>query len=119
MRILLYAGIIDYGKYLYQQNKKRKEQKKNQKIVHLKEIKMRPKTDVHDYRFKVKHVRDFLAAGDRVKITVKFRGREMAFQQSGRDQLDKVVVDTQDVGKIEAFPKMEGRQMTMVLVPKN
>lgn len=110
--------IIDYGKFLYQQDKKRKEQKKNQKVMHLKEIKMRPKTDVHDYQFKVKHVREFLAAGDRVKITVKFRGREMAFQQSGKAQLDKVVADTLDIGKVESFPKMEGRQMIMVLVPK-
>ena len=110
--------IIDYGKYIYQQDKKKKEAKKNQKIVHLKEIKMRPKTDVHDYNFKVKHVREFVESGDRVKITIRFRGREMAFQENGRVQLEKVVADTEDIAKVESLPKMEGRQMTMVLVPK-
>lgn len=109
--------IIDYGKYTYQQNKKKKEAKKNQRVMHLKEIKMRPKTDVHDYNFKVKHVRQFIQSGDRVKITVRFKGREMAFLEAGRKQLDKVVVDTQDIAKIESMPKVEARTMIMVLVP--
>lgn len=109
--------IIDYGKYKYQQEKKKKEAKKNQKVVHLKEIKMRPKTDVHDYNFKVKHVKEFLENGDRVKITVRFKGREMAYVENGRAQLLKVVEDTNELAKIEIPPKLEGRNYTMVLVP--
>ena len=109
--------IIDYGKYAYQKDKKKKEAKKHQRVMHLKEIKMRPKTDVHDYNFKVKHVRQFIEAGDRVKITIRFKGREMAFLGAGRKQLDKVIADTQDLAKIESMPKVEDRNMIMVLVP--
>jgi len=109
--------IIDFGKYNYQQEKKKKEAKKHQKIIHLKEIKMRPKTDVHDYNFKVKHVREFLGNGDRVKITIKFRGREMVHTDGGKIQLDKVMQDTSDIGKVEIPPRLEGRNMHMTLVP--
>ena len=109
--------IIDFGKYNYQQSKKKKENKKNQKVMHLKEIKMRPKTDVHDYKFKVKHIIEFINAGNRVKITIKFRGREMAFLNTGREQLNKVVEDTKDIAKVESMPKVEGKNMIMVLVP--
>ena len=109
--------IINYGKYAYQQQKKKKQNKKSQHVMHLKNIKMRPKTDVHDYNFKVRHVKEFIESGDRVKITIKFRGREMSFLKMGHDQLDKVVEDTKDIAKIESRPKMEGRNMIMVLVP--
>ncbi len=109
--------IIDYGKYSYQQDKKKKEAKKKQRVMHLKEIKMRPKTDVHDYNFKVKHIKQFIVSGDRVKITIRFKGREMSFLEAGRAQLDKVVVDTKDIAKIESMPTVEGRNMIMVLVP--
>ena len=109
--------IINYGKYSYQQDKKKKEAKKKQRVMHLKEIKMRPKTDVHDYNFKVKHVRQFIQTGNRVKITIRFRGREMSFLEAGRIQIDKVIADTKDIAKIESMPKVEDRNMIMVLVP--
>ena len=109
--------IIDYGRFLYQREKKKKEAKKHQHTVQLKEIKMRPKTDVHDYNFKVRHVRSFLKNGDKVKLTIRFKGREMAFVDLGNKQIDRVVEDTKDLGKVESKPKMEGRTLFMVLSP--
>ena len=109
--------LIDYGRYIYQKEKKAKESKKSRKVVNLKEIKMRPKTDVHDYNFKVKHINQFLTNGDKVKVTVRFRGREMAMKKSGWDQMEKIIEDTKENGKIESQPKMEGYNMIMILSP--
>ena len=107
--------IIDYGKFIYQE--KKKEAKKTNKVVHLKEIKMRPKTDVHDYNFKVKHVRQFIEHGDKVKITIRFKGREIAFIDFGKKQIDKVIADTKDIAKVEVNPRMEGKNLFMILAP--
>lgn len=109
--------IIDYGKFSYQVEKKKKEAKKNQKVVHLKEIKLRPKTDVHDYNFKVKHVQEFLEDGDRVKITIRFKGREMAYIDSGKEQINRVIADTEGLAKPEGTPRLEGRNLSVTLVP--
>jgi len=109
--------IIDYGKYTYQVEKKKKEAKKTQKIVHLKEIKLRPKTDVHDYNFKIKHAKEFLAAGDRVKITVRFKGREMAYIDNGKERLNQIIADTVGIAKPDGLPRMEGRNLSVTLVP--
>ncbi|MBN8217722.1 MAG: translation initiation factor IF-3 [Spirochaetes bacterium] len=109
--------IIDFGKFNYQQEKKQKEARKHSKVVQNKEIKLRPKTDVHDYNFKVKHIREFLEDGNRVKVTVKFKGREMAYTENGRKQLEKIIVDIADVGKIEVPPRLTGRNYDMTLTP--
>ncbi|HMB00448.1 MAG TPA: translation initiation factor IF-3 [Spirochaetota bacterium] len=110
--------IIDYGKYIYKQKKKKKEAKKNQKIVHLKEIKMRPKTDIHDYNFKVKHAKEFIAKGDRVKFTIRFRGREMNHTETGFTKLNKIMEDMNEVAIVDSKPKMEGRNIFMTIVPR-
>ena len=109
--------IMDYGQYKYQQSKRAHEAKKNQKVVHLKEIKLRPKTEEHDFNFKLKHALEFIANGDRVKVSVFFRGREMAHQELGRRLLDKFADDAKELTQIEVPAKMEGRSMTMILVP--
>jgi len=110
--------IMDYGKFLFIERKKKKDAKKKQKIIHIKEIKFRPKTDIHDYDFKKKHIIDFLLAGDKVKVTVRYRGREMAYQNIGRDMLLKIKEDIKEYGEVEKDPKMEGRNMFMMLTPK-
>ncbi|MFH1654090.1 MAG: translation initiation factor IF-3 [Pseudomonadota bacterium] len=109
--------IIDYGKYKYEQDKKKHEQKKHQVVVKLKEIKLRPVTDEHDFQTKLKHVRRFLEEGDKVKITMRFRGREMAHLEIGRKLMDELKQRVQDICKIEQDAKVEGRQMFMLLVP--
>lgn len=109
--------IMDYGKYKYEQSKKRHEQKKRQFVVHIKEIKMRPATDEHDFQTKLRHVKRFLEDGDKVKISVRFRGREMAHVDLGRDRMQRVVEEMRGLGEVESFPKMEGRQMFMMLAP--
>ena len=109
--------IMDYGQYKYQQSKRAHEAKKNQKVVHLKEIKLRPKTEEHDFNFKLKHALEFIEKGDRVKVSVFFRGREMAHQQLGRKLLDKFAEEAKDMTQLEVAPKMEGRSMSMILVP--
>jgi len=106
--------IMDYGKYLFELSKR---SKKKSKQVQVKEIKMRPVTDIGDYQVKMRKAGEFLDAGDKVKITVRFRGREMAYQDLGRDLLDRVVRDMQEHAVIEQTPRMEGRQMVMVLSP--
>ncbi len=111
--------IMDYGKYKYEQSKRAKEAKKHQHTIHVKEMKFRPKTEDHDYQFKLKHVRKFLADGNKAKMTVRFRGREMAHTQLGRKILEKLVQDTQDLAAVEQQPKMEGRNMTLVLGPRH
>jgi len=109
--------IMDMGKYKYDLQKKTNIAKKKQKVVALKEIKMRPGTDVHDYNFKVKNAKKFLTNKDKVKFTVKFKGREMQHINLGKDLMQRIIEDTKDVGKIETHPKFEGRQMIMIIQP--
>ena len=109
--------IMDMGKYKYDLQKKANIAKKKQKKVSLKEIKLRPGTDTHDYNFKIKNAKKFLVKKDKVKFTVKFKGREMQHIQLGRDLMNRIVEDTKDVGKIETHPKFEGRQMVMIIQP--
>ena len=109
--------IMDMGKYKYDLQKKANVAKKKQKVVALKEIKLRPGTDVHDYNFKVKNAKKFLVNKDKVKFTVKFKGREMQHINLGKDLMNRIIEDTKDVGKIETHPKFEGRQMIMIIQP--
>jgi len=109
--------IMDMGKYKYDLQKKTNIAKKKQKVVALKEIKMRPGTDVHDYNFKVKNAKKFLTNKDKVKFTVKFKGREMQHINLGKDLMNRIIEDTKGVGKIETHPKFEGRQMIMIIQP--
>ena len=110
--------LMDFGKFKYEQSKKRDESKKKQKQVQIKEIKFRPGTDDGDYNIKMRNIQRFLADGDKVKITLRFRGREMAHQQLGAQLLKRVQEDLVEVGAVEQFPKMEGRQMVMMVAPK-
>ena len=110
--------ILDYGKFKYEAQKKKNEAKKKQKIIEVKEIKLRRNIDEHDYQVKMRNVQKFLDEGDKVKVTMRFRGREMAHQELGVNVLNRVRDDTEEVAKIEAFPKLEGRQMIMVIAPK-
>ena len=112
------AKILDFGKYKYETQKKASEARKKQKTVEVKEIKMRPNIDTHDYDVKMRSIVRFFEEGDKVKVTLRFRGREMAHQELGRAVLKRVQVDTEEIAKVEAFPKMEGRQMVMVMAPK-
>jgi translation initiation factor IF-3 len=109
--------IMDFGKYKYEQQKRESEARKKQKVIEVKEVKFRPNTDTHDYDVKMRNVTKFLDNGDKVKITLRFRGREMAHQELGRDLLNRVAEDTKEIGKIENMPKMEGRQMIMIIGP--
>tara|TARA_B100000767_G_scaffold211649_1_gene198830 strand:- start:344 stop:889 length:546 start_codon:yes stop_codon:yes gene_type:complete len=109
--------IMDMGKYKYDLQKKANLAKKKQKIVALKEIKLRPGTDVHDYNFKIKNAKKFLVKGDKVKFTVKFKGREMQHINLGRDLMNRIIEDAKEVGKVETKPKFEGRQMIMIIQP--
>jgi translation initiation factor IF-3 len=110
--------IVDLGKLKYQSQKKAAEARKKQKVIEIKEIKMRPNIDTHDYEVKMKAVRRFFEEGDKVKLTLRFRGREMAHMELGMDLLNKVREDTAAIAKVEAEPKLEGRQMMMVLAPR-
>ena len=110
--------IMDFGKFKYEQQKKANEARKRQKIVELKEIKMRPGIDDHDYQTKMRNANKFLENEDKVKFTVRFRGREMAHQDLGRRVLERVQAELGDAVKLEAHPKMEGRQMVMIVAPK-
>lgn len=107
--------ILDYGKYKYEEQKKKNEAKKKQKVIAVKEIKLRPGIDVHDYEVKMKAARKFLDHGDKVKVTVRFRGREMAHQELGLQVLNKMKNELESLAKVEQMPKSEGRMMTMVL----
>ncbi|MDF0602859.1 translation initiation factor IF-3 [Psychromarinibacter sp. C21-152] len=109
--------IMDFGKYKYEQQKRESEARKKQKTIEVKEVKFRPNTDVHDYDVKMRNVLRFLEAGDKVKVTLRFRGREMAHQNLGRELLERVADDVKEVGKVENMPKMEGRQMVMMIGP--
>ena len=109
--------IMDIGKYKYDQQKKASKAKKNQKKVELKEIKLRPVTGVHDYTFKIKNAQKFLSKGDKVKFTVKFKGRELQHKHLGNQLMDKIIQDMQNIGKVELHPKFDGKQMIMVIQP--
>ena len=109
--------IMDFGKFKYEQQKRESEARKKQKIIEIKEVKFRPNTDTNDYDVKMRNVFKFLEGGDKVKVTLRFRGREMAHQNLGRELLERVAADTKDIGRVENFPKMEGRQMVMVIGP--
>ena len=110
--------ILNYGKFKYEAQKRANEARKKQKIIEIKEIKLRPNIDEHDYQVKMRNVQKFLNAGDKVKVTLRFRGREMAHQEIGANVLTRVREETDEFAKVEAMPKMEGRQMIMVLAPK-
>ncbi|MEM6577120.1 MAG: translation initiation factor IF-3 [Pseudomonadota bacterium] len=109
--------IMDFGKYKYEQQKRESEARKKQKVIEVKEVKFRPNTDTHDYDVKMRNVFRFLEGGDKVKVTLRFRGREMAHQELGRDLLERVAADIEGLGKVENMPKMEGRQMIMIIGP--
>lgn len=110
--------VMDYGKFLFEKSKAQKEQKKKQKLIQVKEIKFRPGTDEGDYQVKLRNLRRFLESGDKAKVTIRFRGREMAHQDIGIELLERVKTDLEDVSNCESFPKkVEGRQMIMVLAP--
>ena len=109
--------IIDMGKFKYDAQKKANVAKKKQKIVLLKEIKLRPVTETHDYEFKVKNAKKFIGKGDKVKFTIRFKGRELQHSHLGRELMDKIKIDMQDIGKVELHPKFDGKQMIMVIQP--
>ncbi|MDD2868229.1 MAG: translation initiation factor IF-3 [Neomegalonema sp.] len=110
--------ILDVGKFKYEQQKKAAEAKKNQKIVEVKEVKLRPNIDDHDYEVKMRSMVRFLEEGDKVKVTLRFRGREMAHQGLGQQLLDKVATELETLGKVESMPRLEGRQMVMIVGPR-
>jgi translation initiation factor IF-3 len=109
--------IMDYGKFKYQQSKKAHDAKKKQAVVHLKEVKMRPKTEEHDFQFKLRHIERFLKEGNKTKVTVVFRGRELAHPDLGRNMLNRITEEAKEWGKVEQGPKFEGRNFIMVLAP--
>ena len=109
--------IMDYGKFKYEEKKKASEAKKKQVVVHLKEVKLRPKTEEHDYEFKVRNVKRFLEEGNKARVTIMFRGREITHRELGQRILEDVVKDVKEVGVVEQAPRMEGRQMFMILAP--
>ena len=110
--------ILDYGKYKYEQQKKRNEARKKQKVIEIKEIKVRPNIDENDYQTKLRAMKSFIEEGDKVKVTLRFRGREMAHQEIGVRVLERIRSEMDPLTKIESMPRMEGRQMVMVLAPK-
>ena len=109
--------IIDMGKYKYDEQKKANQAKKKQKKIELKEIKLRPVTETHDYQFKIKNAKKFISKGDKVKFTIRFKGRELQHSHLGRELMDKIKDDMQDIGKVELHPKFDGKQMIMVIQP--
>jgi translation initiation factor IF-3 len=112
------AKILDYGKFKFQEQKKAAEARKKQKVIEIKEIKMRPMIDDHDYDVKMKSIRRFFDEGDKVKVTLRFRGREMAHQELGHKLLNRVKADTLEIAKVESEPRFEGRQIVMIIAPK-
>lgn len=109
--------IMDYGRFKYHQAKKTQEAKKHQTVIQMKEVKIRPKTEEHDFQVKAKKIREFLGEGDKVKVTVMFRGREVTLPERGMDQLNKLIAQLEDAGKVEQPARMEGRTMSMLLTP--
>ena len=110
--------VMDYGKYKYQLSKKAHDAKKKQSVVSVKEVKVSPKTQEHDLSFKIRHMRRFLENGDKVKVTMVFRGREITHTEIGREVLDKIVAEIEEFGTVEVSPKLEGRHMVMIITPK-
>ena len=110
--------ILDFGKFKYEEQKRKNEARKKQKVIEVKEIKLRPGIDIHDYEVKMRAIHRFLEEGDKVKVTMRFRGRELAHQEIGMAVLERVKTELQEKSKVEQWPKMEGRQMTMVIAPK-
>jgi translation initiation factor IF-3 len=110
--------VMDFGRFKYQQSKKQQESKKKQTIIQIKEVKIRPKTEEHDYQFKLRAIRKFLSQKNKTKVSLMFRGREIAHANLARSMLERIVEDTVDLASVEQFPKLEGRNMTMVLAPK-
>ena len=110
--------ILDYGRFRYEAQKKKNEARKKQKVIEVKEIKMRPNIDTHDYEVKMRSIHRFIEEGDKVKVTMRFRGREMVHQEIGKQVLDRVREEMEATAKVEQFPKLEGRQMTMVMAPR-
>jgi translation initiation factor IF-3 len=109
--------IMDYGKFKYQQQKKAHDAKKKQAVVHIKEVKMRPKTEEHDFEFKLRHIERFLKEGNKIKVTVVFRGRELAHPDLGRNVVNRIIEGTKEIGKVEQEAKFEGRNFVMILAP--
>ena len=109
--------VMDIGKYKYDMQKKANKAKKNQRISVLKELKLRPGTEIHDYNFKIKNAKKFLTKGDKVKFTVRFKGREMQFTDQGKTLMNRIIEDTKELGKVEVSPKFEGKQMIMIIQP--
>ena len=112
------AKIMDYGKYKYEAQKKKSEARKKQSVIIVKELKIRPNIEEHDYQVKIRAMNRFFGDGDKVKVTLRFRGREMAHQELGAKLLERVQEDLEGIAKVEQFPKMEGRQVTMVFAPR-
>lgn len=110
--------IMDYGKYKYEQSKREKEARKKQRIITVKEVRLSPNIDVHDMQVKLKNIRRFLGDGDKVKVTVRFRGRQITYTNAGKKLLDQIAEEVKDLGLVEKEAKVEGRQMTMILAPK-
>lgn len=110
--------VMDFGRFLFEANKKRAAARKKQKQIQVKEIKFRPGTDEGDYQIKLKNLKKFLEGGDKAKVTLRFRGRELAHQELGMEMLKRIESDLKELGSVEQFPKMEGRQMIMVIAPK-
>lgn len=111
--------IMNYGKYKYQQNKRSQEAKKHQTVIQVKEVKFRPRTEEHDFQFKLRNVKRFLDEGDKVKISLMFRGREIAHPEFGRDMLNRIIEELKDHTAVEQAPRLEGRNMVMILSPKS
>jgi len=111
--------VMNYGKYKYQQNKRTQEARKHQTVIHVKEVKVRPRTEEHDFQFKLGHVKRFLDEGNKVKISVLFRGREIAHPEFGKEMLNRFVEGVKDLTVIEQAPRLEGRNMVMILAPKS
>ena len=111
--------LMDYGKYKYEEARRQREARKKQHVIHVKEVKFRPGIEDHDYEFKARHARRFLNEGNKVKLTMMFRGRQITHPELGREVLDRLVEELQDVGKVESYPSFEGRTMTMMMAPIN
>jgi translation initiation factor IF-3 len=111
--------VMDYGKYKYQQAKRSQEARKRQKVIQVKEIKMRPKTEEHDYQFKMRHAHRFLEEGNKVKVSLLFRGREMDHVELGQRLLDRIITDCKDVSSVEQHPRLEGQTLSLILAPKS
>ncbi len=109
--------VLDFGKYKYEVQKRKNEAKKNQKVINIKELKLRPAIDTHDYEVKLKQAKKFLSQGDKVKFTLRFKGRELSANNMGKELLDKIIEDLDLIGKVDSAPKLEGRQISMLLAP--